>query len=122
MDCLPHFHVAAYHADAGYNNDTPGAGVLCALSPDVRLAAGTYFNSIRKQSAYAGAAWQPWGVGPLRVGAYAGVVTGYRAGAMPFAAAVASIPAGRAELHLIGIPAVPDVTPATAELSVSFNF
>jgi hypothetical protein len=122
MDCLPHIHIAAYHAEAGYNNNTPGLGVLCDAGGDWRLAAGTYFNSVRKQSYYAGAAWQPVKIGAVKLGAYGGLATGYKPHAVPFAAGVVSVPLGRAEFHLIAIPKVTGITPATAALSVTWRF
>jgi hypothetical protein len=118
IDCQPHVHLAAYHAEAGYSNDTPGVGLLCRSNEDWRVAAGTYLNSLKKQSTYVGAAWQPWSVGPARVGLFGGAVTGYRDGVIPFGAGVVSLPLGRAELHLIAIPAVSGTTPATLELSI----
>jgi hypothetical protein len=122
-DCAIQLHVAAYHAEPGYNNDTPGIGALCPINGDWSLAAGTYFNSVRKQSAYAGAAWQPLKLGPVKAGLYGGLVTGYSEGAMPFAAAVLSFNLWRGvDAHLIAVPKVEGLTPATAALSFSKKF
>lgn len=120
--CAAHVHLAAYHAEAGYNNETPGLGVLCDFSEDVRVGAGAYHNSLERASVYAGATWQPLRVGLVKLGAFGGIVTGYRTSAMPFAAAVASIPAGPVELHIIAIPPVQNVTVLTLAASVSFKF
>ncbi len=121
-DCSPQFHVAAYHAKAGYNSETPGLGVLCNTSADTRIAAGAYQNSIGRQSIYATAVWQPVSFRAIRFGAMAGLVTGYKSVEIPFAAFVISAPFGPIEAHAAVIPEAPGVGPATAELSFSFRF
>ena len=120
--CAIQLHIAAYHAEPGYNNDTPGAGFLCPVSDHWRLAAGTYYNSLREQSVYAGAAWQPVRLGPVKTGVFAGMVSGYKDEAVPFAALALSAPMGPVEAHLMVIPEVEDVSPATLAFSVSFRF
>ena len=77
IDCGPQIHIAAIHAQAGYNNDTPGLGILCALPKDVSVVAGGYHNSINKWSNYGAFVWQPVHIGSVRVGALSGFVTGY---------------------------------------------
>ena len=76
--CALQIHIAAIHTQAGYNGDTPGIGLLCPIANNTRFAVGTYHNSVRAQSNYAAAVWQPLQLGPVRVGAMTGVVTGYR--------------------------------------------
>jgi hypothetical protein len=120
--CAIQLHIAAYHAEPGYNGNTPGVGLLCPVSDDWRLAAGTYNNSLRKQSVYAGAAWQPVRLGPVKTGVFAGMVSGYQDDAVPFAALALSVPIGPVEAHLMVIPKVQNVSPATMALSVSFGF
>lgn len=121
-DCAPQLHIAAYHAAPGYNGDTPGIGALCDVRPDTRVAVGTYFNSIRRQSYYGALVWQPLAVGPIKVGVLAGAVTGYGHDVIPLAAFAVSLPAGRFELHGVFVPEAPAVSPATAQISVSYNF
>lgn len=122
IDCAPQIHIAAYHAQAGYNSDTPGIGLLCPIATDTRAAVGTYRNSLGGQSAYAAAVWQPLRLGPLRVGAMAGMATGYRREFTPMAALAISVPVRTLELHLLAVPAVSNASPATAAMSVSFKF
>lgn len=122
MDCMPQLHLAAIHAEPGYRGDTPGLGVLCR-DGDLLAGAGLLRNSIGQRSAYAIAGWQPLRLGPVRIGAVAGAINGYRyrdGAAMPFAAGVVSVPAGRAEIHLTVIPSSP-VSPATLGLSLSWR-
>jgi hypothetical protein len=122
IDCAPQIHIAAIHAQAGYNNDTPGIGLLCPIANNTRLAIGTYRNSLSMQSNYAAIAWQPLRLGPMRVGAMAGVVSGYRRDFTPMAALAVSVPVRAIELHMVAVPAVSGASPATAALSVSFKF
>lgn len=117
MDCLPHFHVAAYHAEAGFRSATPGIGALCRKG-DLLAGAGVFSNSIGNASLYAIGGWQPWRIGEARVGAFAGVINGYRRGAMPFAAAAVSVPYRDGELHFTVIPKVSNLSP----LTVGFSF
>jgi hypothetical protein len=121
--CEIQLHVAAYHAEAGYNNDTPGIGALCPINGDWSLAVGTYFNSLRKQSVYAGGAWQPVRLGPMKAGLYGGGVTGYRDVVVPFLALSLSVPIGSAfGVHLVAGPKVYGITPTFAALSFSVKF
>ena len=122
IDCAPQVHVAALHAEAGYNGSTPGVGLLCPIAANTRLAVGTYRNSLRKQTNYAGVVWQPLHAGPIRVGAMAGVMTGYQRDYTPMAAMAFTLPVRSIELHLVAVPAVQGTSPATAALSFSFKF
>lgn len=124
-DCAAHIHVAAYHASAEYNNDTPGIGALCELRENTRLAVGTFYNSYRRTSNYVGVVWQPVNLGPVRAGVMVGAVTGYKFDAsiaLPLAAFAFSVPVGRVELHLAAIPESSNASPATAEFSFSIKF
>ena len=123
IDCAPHIHLAAYHASANYNNQTVGLGVICAGPvPNVRIVAGEYYNSFKRDSYYAGITYQPITFRTLRLGAMVGAVSGYQDGAIPMAAAIASLPVGKTEWHVALIPPAYQSSPAVAELSVSFNF
>lgn len=120
--CALQIHIAAIHTQAGYNGDTPGIGLLCPIANNTRLAVGTYHNSVRAQSNYAAAVWQPLQLGPVRVGAMTGVVTGYRRDITPMAALAITVPVRSIELHLVAVPAVSNASPATAALSFSLQF
>lgn len=123
MDCDPQLHMAAYHdSSTAYNNDTLGVGALCVLDPDYRLTVGGYYNSLRRPSFYAAAAWQPLHWGTVRSGLLMGAVTGYQEGAIPLVASATTLTTGKIEWHLTLVPHVVDVSPATAELSVSYKF
>lgn len=122
-DCSLQLHAGSYHAEPGYNNDTPGIGALCPVNGDWSLAAGTYFNSMSKQSVYAGFLWQPVRLGPVKAGLYGGLATGYIYDVVPFAAFALSVPIGKSfEVHLAMVPKVKGITPAFGALSFSVGF
>jgi len=124
MDCLPHIHLAAIHSEAGYRSATLGVGVLCREN-DVLAGTGIYRNSIGMTSRYAAVGLQPFRIGGWRLGAVAGVVTGYGP-TRPLAGGFTSMrwrwlgPDG--ELHFMLIPPVSHLSPATAGLSFSFGW
>lgn len=120
MDCLPQIHVAAIHApsEVEHKTFTPGIGVLCRIET-VSFGAGVYSNSVGKPSKYATGAWQPFKIGPVAVGAFAGVVDGYRAnngGFIPMAGLAASW----GHIHVIAWPKYKDYTPAVVAISFTF--
>lgn len=127
MDCLPQLHLAAIHDVAVYRGDTHGLGVLCRLSGANDAWAGgvgRFINSVAGYSNYASMGYQPWRVGGVRLGAFAGVVNGYPykdGGYFPYGGAIATIPVPFGEVHVVGIPTTPR-TPATLEFSVSVKF
>lgn len=148
MDCVPHIHVAAIHADAGagYNNDTKGIGVLCALgekageevnksrqpldgladglSGRLSMLVGQLKNSEGARSSYAALSYHAWSMGPVSVGWFGGVVTGYQAIPLaPLGGVVASIPLSpHAQAHLALSPSPITWGSTSMELSVSFDF
>jgi hypothetical protein len=63
----------------GYNESNLGLGVEYRTSPEVSFMAGTYYNSVRKTTSYAAVNWQPWTMGPWKLGASVGVMNGYPA-------------------------------------------
>lgn len=115
MDCLPHIHVAAIHADHGYRSFTPGIGTMCKSK--YLLGAGIYKNSLGNSSVYAAAGWQPWKVSGLDIGGLAGVVSGYEKDrVVPLAALLVSYK----HMHFTFIPEVKTKTPAV--LGISFTY
>jgi len=115
MDCLPHIHVAAIHADHGYRSFTPGIGAMCRGK--YLLGAGVYKNSLGNGSAYAAAGWQPWTLWGVKIGGLAGVVSGYEEDrVVPLAALFVSYK----HLHFSFIPEVKTKTPAVMGFSFTF--
>ncbi|MFW2354385.1 hypothetical protein [Hydrogenophaga sp.] len=68
-----------FHRDAGYNENNLGIGIEYRTSPEISYMAGSYYNSVRKNTAYAAVNWQPWTVGPFKLGAAVGLMNGYPA-------------------------------------------
>ena len=68
-----------FHRNAGYNENNLGLGIEYRTSPDISYMAGSYYNSVRKNTAYAAVNWQPWTVGSFKLGAAVGLMNGYPA-------------------------------------------
>lgn len=130
MHCAPLIHLFALHFGQYHETaDTLGLGAVCALeaapaTTPVELAGGVYRNSDRKNSVYAVAGYQPWSIGPLRVGAFLGTVNGYEwkrhGGFIPFGGLQASLPTSIGTLRFQLVPR-PAPNCATA-LGVSLQF
>jgi hypothetical protein len=61
----------------GYNENNLGLGLEYRTSPEIAYMAGAYYNSVYKTTSYAAVNWQPWQLGPVKLGAALGVMNGY---------------------------------------------
>lgn len=127
MDCLPHIHVAAIHAEAGYETYTPGIGVFCRETNTI-LGAGVYLNSEktkpRLESKYAFVGYQPFRVDDWKVGAIIGVVDNYSKynyGWGPLAGIAASKPTSFGETHLMFVPKT-KYSPTLVQISFTIRY
>ena len=120
MDCLPQIHVAAIHAEAGYNIATPGIGVLCRTDDDVIGGIGIYKNSNDNVSKYAQIGWQPLEVAGVKLGAFFGTVDGYRRGNGSFVP-MGGLVASWGHIHVIAWPAADKYSSAGIALSFTFQ-
>lgn len=70
---------ATYHfqSDKNLNGRNPGVGMEYRFSENSALTAGRFYNSDRQHSNYAGMYYQPWTIGPVRLGAVVGGFNGY---------------------------------------------
>jgi hypothetical protein len=70
---------ATYHFDRNrdLNGANKGLGAEYRFRDDLAVTAGRFYNSDREWSNYAGAIWQPFAIGPVRLGAVAGAFSGY---------------------------------------------
>jgi hypothetical protein len=68
-----------FDRNRGYNEHNLGLGIEYRTSPELSYMAGSYYNSVRKNTTYAAVNWQPWSVGPFKVGAAIGLMNGYPA-------------------------------------------
>lgn len=88
-------HIGSQHYPArDFNNFNPGAYYIS----DEGWTVGTYYNSERKQSVYAGKSWD---FGPFRL--QAGLITGYSRPVLPMVAPSVRLGAG---LRLTVLPKV----------------
>lgn len=127
MECLPHVHTVAIHAEAGYHAVTPGIGVFCRENGLV-LGTGIYANSEkhtpRLYSKYVFVGYQPIKITTIRLGGIVGVVNNYKQynyGWGLLAAFVISKPMSFGEAHITYIPKTTYNT-TTIQLSFSVRF
>lgn len=99
-------HGLAKHLDGRIhcNSTTSGLGFERGVTAAFRTIAGFYRNSNCRYSAYAGAAYLPIEVGPVRLGGLAGLVTGYRMSPLPAAGFVAAFEWRRFGIDVVLIP------------------
>jgi hypothetical protein len=121
-------NLASIHAatDQHYNQRNWGAGIELHTSPSTLAMAGAYRNSVNRESAYALAGWTPLDLAGAKIGAVAGLVTGYPAinngHIAPAIAGLIRIEGERIGLNLILIPPLPQKSPLTLGLQAKFKF
>lgn len=102
-----------FDRDPRYNENNFGFGIEWRRSPEVAVMAGVYDNSLGKPSQYAAINWQPWQIGPVKLGAAIGLLNGYpaieRGGTFFAALPMASIEGRRFGINLGLIPSMKNV-------------
>ncbi|MCE3262317.1 MAG: hypothetical protein K0R43_1396 [Pseudoduganella sp.] len=73
----PGFYSYHFQRDKGLDDTNPGIGVEYRFSSVAAVTAGRFHNSDRQMSNYAGIYYQPWAIGPARIGAVVGGFDGY---------------------------------------------
>ena len=73
----PGFYSYHFQRDKGFDDTNPGFGAEYRFSTVASLTAGRFHNSDRQMSNYAGVYYQPWAIGPVRLGAVVGGFNGY---------------------------------------------
>lgn len=116
-----------YHFDTGQdlNNINLGLGAEYRYSTVNSVTAGRYHNSDRQITSYLAWYWQPVAIGPVRLGALAGLLNGYpraRNGdwfimALP----VASYEYGNFGFNLTVIPTIPDMVYGAISLQLKYK-
>lgn len=122
-------HTVSHHfQDRGngkaWNEANTGIGVRHETSENTSVQVGVYRNSIDRTSAYVVGDWTPIGVGPVRVGAFAGAATGYeRFKVAPVGGLVARVMGERYGVTFRAAPKVSGYSAAvvTVELNIRFN-
>ncbi|MBX3608887.1 MAG: hypothetical protein KF871_03245 [Hydrogenophaga sp.] len=102
-----------FNRSANYNESNLGFGIEWRHNPEVAVMAGVYDNSLGKPSQYAAVNWQPWHIGPVKLGAAIGLLNGYpaieRGGTFFAALPMATIEGRRFGVNLGLIPSIGDV-------------
>jgi len=102
----------SYHFDRHDDLDdtNPGIGVEYRINSRTSLAVGRYHNSVHEMTNYVAAYYQPWKLGPFRLGAIVGLFDGYpkiRHGAVfPAVLPTASFEYKRVGVNIILLPTV----------------
>lgn len=73
----PGFYSWHFQRDKNLNDSNPGLGIEYRFSTVASATAGRFYNSDRRYSNYVGIYYQPFSLGPLRLGAVAGAFDGY---------------------------------------------
>lgn len=73
----PGFYSHHFQRDKGFDDTNPGIGAEYRFSSVASVTAGRFHNSDRRMSNYAGIYYQPWAIGPVRLGAVIGGFDGY---------------------------------------------
>lgn len=66
-----------FNQNRNLNGGNRGLGLEYRFSSTMAAAAGRFVNSDRAYSDYAGVIWQPWAIGPVRIGAAIAAFNGY---------------------------------------------
>jgi len=71
------FYTYHFQRDKDLNGANGGIGAEWRFSTVASATAGRFYNSDRAYSNYVGVFYQPWKIGPVRVGAVVGAFDGY---------------------------------------------
>ncbi len=89
-----------------WRENNPGAGIEKEFTGTPWVATAGYFrNSYDRNTFYAGARWMPLSIGPVRLGAFGLIASGYPSPVLVLPAA--SIQAGRVGANLVALPNLP---------------
>jgi hypothetical protein len=102
------FYSAHFDTDQGLRNANPGLGFEYALNDTWSVTAGRFRNSNNANSNYAGAYYQPWRMGNVKLGVVAGFFNGYPnafdGGWFPALIPTASLERGHWGLNVAWVP------------------
>lgn len=73
----PGFHSYHFNRNKGLKENNYGLGVQVALSQTSSITAGEFRNSVDACSRYLAWIWQPYNIGPVKLGLLAGGMEGY---------------------------------------------
>jgi hypothetical protein len=102
-----------FDRQANHNENNVGLGLEYRTSSELSFMAGSYHNSVRKNTTYAAVNWQPLSMGSFKLGAAVGLMNGYpamnRGGTFFAALPMASYEGRRFGVNLGLIPSMKDV-------------
>lgn len=102
-----------FDRQAGHNENNIGLGLEYRTSDELSFMAGSYRNSVRKNTTYAAVNWQPLSMGSFKLGAAVGLMNGYpamnRGGTFFAALPMATYEGRRFGVNLGLIPSMKDV-------------
>ena len=105
-----------FNRQANHNENNVGLGLEYRTGSDLSFMAGSYHNSVRKNTTYAAVNWQPLSMGAFKLGAAVGLMNGYpamnRGGTFFAALPMASYEGRRFGVNLGLIPSMKDVNGA----------
>jgi hypothetical protein len=118
------FLTAHFNRGKDLNGENHGLGAEYKFSGTMVATAGRFYNSDRAWSSYAGLIWQPYAIGPVRLGAALAVFNGYPhmrgGGWFPAAIPTASYEYRRVGVHIGLVPSYKDRL--YGGISVQFRF
>lgn len=102
--------VASYHIDRDtkHNESNWGLGFECQVMEKGSLVGGVYENSYWRQSKYLGVTYLPYKLGPAKIGAMFGAVTGYDRTVTPVIIPTIAFEGTRYGMNIGIIPSIDD--------------
>lgn len=101
-----------FDSDQDLNGANRGLGAEYRFSGTLAATAGRFYNSDRAYSNYAGVIWQPYAIGPVRLGAAIAAFNGYpnmrSGGWFPAAIPTATVEYGRVGVNIGIVPSYKD--------------
>lgn len=101
-----------FDSDKDLNGANRGLGAEYRFSGTLAATAGRFYNSDREYSNYAGVIWQPYAIGPVRLGAAIAAFNGYpnmrNGGWFPAAIPTATMEYGRVGVNIGIVPSYKD--------------
>jgi hypothetical protein len=105
-----------FNRQANHNENNFGLGLEYRTHDELSFMAGSYRNSVRKNTTYAAVNWQPLAMGSFKLGAAVGLMNGYpamnRGGTFFAALPMATYEGRRFGVNLGLIPSMKDVNGA----------
>jgi len=119
------FYSYHFERDKNLDDNNLGLGLEYRYSTTNSITAGRFHNSDRQISSYAAWIWQPYALGPLRLGALIGAIDGYpkanNGGWFPLALPVASFEYKYVGLSLTVVPSYQDILHGSLSLQLRFK-